>query len=68
MWRISLYGITFLREIGARLEVEGERPDIGLHEGGYLFLATPEGRPALEAGHAIQQRLGRTSPSWSRSR
>ncbi len=55
---ISLYGITFLREIGARLEVEGERPDIGLHEGGYLFLATPEGRPALEAGHAIQERLG----------
>lgn len=55
---ISLYGITFLREIGARLEVEGERPDIGLHEGGYLFLATPEGRPALEAGHAIQRRLG----------
>ncbi|TDU00524.1 glycine/D-amino acid oxidase-like deaminating enzyme [Azorhizobium sp. AG788] len=55
---ISLYGITFLREIGARLEVDGERPDIGLHEGGYLFLATPEGRPALEAGHAIQQRLG----------
>ncbi|OYY09832.1 MAG: FAD-dependent oxidoreductase, partial [Rhizobiales bacterium 35-68-8] len=25
---ISLYGIAFLREIGARLEVDGERPEI----------------------------------------
>lgn len=55
---ISLYGISFLREIGSHLAVDGERPDIGLHEGGYLFLATDGGRPALEAGHAVQARLG----------
>ncbi|WP_188574673.1 NAD(P)/FAD-dependent oxidoreductase [Azorhizobium oxalatiphilum] len=55
---ISLYGISFLRSIGERLEVDGDRPEIGLHEGGYLFLATPEGAPALKAGHEIQQKLG----------
>lgn len=51
---ISLYGIRFLREIGARLAVDGERPDVGLVEGGYLFLAGPEGRAVLQAGHAVQ--------------
>lgn len=55
---ISLYGIEFLREIGARLALGDERPDIGLVEGGYLFLATEKGRPALAAGHALQRRLG----------
>ncbi|MBA4790865.1 MAG: FAD-binding oxidoreductase [Rhizobiales bacterium] len=55
---ISLYAIAFLREIGARLEVDGERPDIGLTEGGYLFLATDEGAPAMRAGQAMQAGLG----------
>lgn len=51
---ISLHGISFLREIGERLAVEGERPEIGLTEGGYLFLAGPQGRAALAAGHGVQ--------------
>ena len=51
---ISLYGIQFLRAIGDILEVDGERPDVGLHEGGYLFLATPEGAAGLAANHAVQ--------------
>ncbi|MFG1344858.1 FAD-binding oxidoreductase [Xanthobacter autotrophicus DSM 431] len=55
---ISLHGIRFLREIGERLAVDGERPDIGLTEGGYLFLAGPEGRAALQAGHAVQVAQG----------
>lgn len=55
---ISLYGIAFLREIGARLEVAGERPDIGLHEGGYLFLAPPDGAQAMRSAQAMQARLG----------
>jgi glycine/D-amino acid oxidase-like deaminating enzyme len=56
--RISLYGIGFLREIGERLAVEGERPDIALHEGGYLFLATDAGRAVLAGNHRLQQELG----------
>ena len=37
---LSLYGIDFLRRAGDLLAVDGERPDVGLVEGGYLFLAT----------------------------
>ena len=55
---ISLHGIRFLRRIGDVLEVDGERPDIGLHEGGYLFLATPGGRATLAENHAVQAALG----------
>ncbi|WP_127091503.1 NAD(P)/FAD-dependent oxidoreductase [Aquabacter cavernae] len=55
---ISLYGIAFLREIGDRLMVDGERPDIGLTEGGYLFLAGAAGAGAMTAGQAMQARLG----------
>ncbi|MCZ8182908.1 MAG: FAD-binding oxidoreductase [Beijerinckiaceae bacterium] len=55
---ISLYGIGFLREIGERLAVEGERPEIGLHEGGYLYLGTEAARGVFEANNADQSRLG----------
>jgi glycine/D-amino acid oxidase-like deaminating enzyme len=55
---ISLYGIEFLRGIGDRLAVDGERPEIGLVEGGYLFLATPAGRDVLAANHRLQTELG----------
>lgn len=55
---ISLYGIAFLREIADRLEAAGERPDIGLHEGGYLFLAREEGVPAMRAAQVMQVGLG----------
>jgi len=55
---ISLYGIAFLRDIGTALEVNGDRPVIDLHEGGYLFLATPDKAEILEENHALQQKLG----------
>lgn len=55
---ISLYGIDFLRNAGALLEVDGERPDVGLTEGGYLFLASPDGAATLAANHALQVSLG----------
>ncbi|MEW9586862.1 NAD(P)/FAD-dependent oxidoreductase [Paraburkholderia sp. DGU8] len=56
--QMSLFGIEFLRSIGERLEVDGARPSIDLHEGGYLFLATPAGEPTLRENHALQKRLG----------
>ena len=56
--RISLFGIGFLRAIGETLAVDGERPEIGLHEGGYLFLATPAGASILAENHALQTALG----------
>lgn len=56
--RMSLYGIDFLRTIGERLEVNGERPSIDLHEGGYLFLATSRGEATLRENHSMQRDLG----------
>lgn len=55
---ISLYGIRFLRDIGERLAVDGEAPDIALREGGYLFLATEAGAATLARNHALQTSLG----------
>ncbi|WP_075215790.1 NAD(P)/FAD-dependent oxidoreductase [Mongoliimonas terrestris] len=55
---ISLYGIDFLRRLPDVLAVDGERPDVQLHEGGYLFVATAAGRDILAANHALQTRLG----------
>ena len=51
---IGLFGIGFLRGIGETLAVNGERPDIGLVEPGYLFLATEPGMATLRANHAVQ--------------
>lgn len=55
---ISLHGIDFLRDIGNRLAVGDDRPEIGLHEGGYLYLGTEEARPVFEANNADQKALG----------
>jgi FAD-dependent oxidoreductase domain-containing protein 1 len=55
---ISLFGIEYLRNIGDELEVAGEKPVIDLHEGGYLFLATPDKLDILQENHAAQTRLG----------
>ena len=55
---ISLHGIDFLRSVGERLEVDGERPDIGFTEGGYLFLATEGGAATLARNHALQTEMG----------
>ncbi|HEY8382166.1 MAG TPA: FAD-binding oxidoreductase [Microvirga sp.] len=56
--RISLHGIAFLRSIGEHLEVDGERPEIGLREGGYLYCASPAGASVLEENQALQQAEG----------
>jgi glycine/D-amino acid oxidase-like deaminating enzyme len=56
--RISLYGIDFLRSVGERLAVDGDRPDIGLREAGYLYLATAAGAATLVDNHAVQAAEG----------
>jgi FAD-dependent oxidoreductase domain-containing protein 1 len=52
--RISLHGIAFLRSIGERLEVDGDRPEIGLREGGYLYVASDAGASVLRENQALQ--------------
>ena len=56
--RMSQFGTQFIQNIGDHLTVDGEAPEVGFHEGGYLFLATPAGRDGLEANHRVQRSLG----------
>jgi glycine/D-amino acid oxidase-like deaminating enzyme len=56
--RISLYGIQFLRSIGDHLAVDGERPEIGLWEAGYLYCASDAGAPVLAENQALQAAEG----------
>ena len=56
--RMSMFGTAFLRRVDEHLAVDGDVPDIGLHEAGYLFLATPAGRDVLARNHRVQQAEG----------
>ena len=56
---LSAYGIGVLRDAARELAVPGAPPpDIGLHEGGYLYLATPAGEGVLRDNHALQRASG----------
>ena len=47
-----------LRDAARTLAVDGETPALGLHESGYLFLATDSGLPVLRDNVALQCGLG----------
>lgn len=55
---ISRFGIEFIKRAGEHLAVDGEAPDIGFLEHGFLFLASPAGLAVLDANHALQRRHG----------
>ena len=69
---LSQWSVAFLRRIGDELAVGDERPQIGLVEAGYLYLATGAGVEALRANHAVQRAAGADvallSPEQLRSR
>ncbi len=56
--RIAQASIEILRAAGELLEVDGARPDIGLTEVGYLFLAGQARVESLRQAHAIQTQHG----------
>jgi glycine/D-amino acid oxidase-like deaminating enzyme len=56
--RISQESLLFYREIGERLAVGTDRPNIGLVEPGYLYLATEAGARVLEENQALQTQCG----------
>lgn len=55
---MSRFGLDFLRAAPEALAVGGDRPALGLHERGYLFLASGAGEPILRDNHAVQRANG----------
>ncbi len=55
---LSRFGIDFLRNIGDRMAVDGDRPALSLIERGYLVTAAAASVPTMREVHAIQQELG----------
>jgi len=56
--QIARASIEFLRSAAAHLAVEGTRPDIGLTEAGYLYLASESNVESLRRAHEIQTQHG----------
>src|SRR5271165_4044142 len=52
---LSTFGMNFLREAPRRLQHAGIAADMGLVESSYLYLATAQGRSALERRVALQR-------------
>lgn len=56
--RMSQFGTRFVRDIARHLCVDGEVPDVGFREAGYLFLASAAGMAVLQSNHAVQKDCG----------
>lgn len=55
---IGLYGAEIIRNAGDLLEVDGEKPEVGFRENGYLLLAPEEGLADMLSNHATQTEHG----------
>lgn len=65
--KISQYGSEIIRNFGEMMEVDGDKPDLNFHSGGYLFLAnTPEQVQILKDNHAAQVSCGADVVLWNR--
>ncbi|MGL4574596.1 MAG: NAD(P)/FAD-dependent oxidoreductase [Burkholderiaceae bacterium] len=56
--QMSLFGHAFLADPAQWLAVDGQVPELGLVNKGYLFLATAAGERILRENHAVQTRCG----------
>ncbi len=65
--KISQYGSEVIRNFGEMMQVGDDRPDLGFHSGGYLFLAnTPEQVQVLKENHDVQIACGADVVLWNR--
>lgn len=65
--KISQYGSEVIRNFGEMMQVGDDRPDLGFHSGGYLFLAgTPEQAQILRENHEAQISCGADVVLWNR--
>lgn len=65
--RISQYGSEVIRNFADMMAVDGDRPDLNFHSGGYLFLAnTPRQEQTLRENHQVQRDCGADVVLWDR--
>ncbi len=65
--KISQYGSEVIRNFGEMMQVDDDKPDLGFHSGGYLFLAnTPEQVKILKENHEAQVPCGADVVLWNR--
>ena len=56
---LSHWSLGFLHRVGDELAIDGERPDVGLREPGYLYLARGVAAVAqMRASHEVQRACG----------
>ena len=56
--RMSQFGTGFVRSAAQLLAVDGQVPDLGFREAGYLFLASVSGLAQLRHNHEVQRSCG----------
>ncbi|MEX3985119.1 NAD(P)/FAD-dependent oxidoreductase [Paraburkholderia sp. EG287A] len=56
--QISQFGTEFIRDFHARVAVNGDAPELGFKENGYLYLGDANGAPMFERNCATQQECG----------
>lgn len=67
--KTSQFGSAFIRDFGKTMQVKGEAPpDLGFHQGGYLFLAgSPEQEQTLRENHEVQAACGADVVLWTQA-
>ena len=56
--KISQFGTEFIRDFHARVAVNGDAPELGFKENGYLYLGDANGAPMFERNCATQLSCG----------
>jgi len=56
--RLSMFATEFIADFHENVQVDGESPDLGFRDTGYLFLATGDGMEVLRENHEVQLSCG----------
>src|SRR6516225_6660845 len=56
--RISQFGTEFIRHFHELVAVDGDAPELGFKENGYLYLGDAKGAPMFERNYATQRENG----------